>query len=440
MIRLILRVSNRRGGLGESNLLRLYHAFLMSHINYVAAALDWSRTQETKVDTLMRKSIKRVLGIPITASTERLMQLGVHNTLAEVVEAQNVAQAQRLLTTRAGRHILQAIGYNVTDFIEHNVTLSPRVRDTFSVAPLPRNVHPQHNVGRRTARARALLRSVSDCATRAVFVDVAQYGNSNQFVAVTVDPSGNLLNSASVKTLSATVAEQVAIALAMKDPQRPNIYTDSRSAARAFSSGTVSREAATILGSQGAVGFHTVTWFPAHMGDDVHPDIPNANELANDCARGFTSRGSSDRQAAGRVGEYRDPLLTFHEIISHYHLSRRIFPLPHAKLTHPQSAALRMLQTGSFPSRSRFSLFLPGVEPNCPNCNEACCSLIHMLWQCPALRDAEDFKTKQDWERALKSEDLQVQQRAVQRACERAESLGLPPPAQVRPATATGGP
>ncbi|XP_077536209.1 uncharacterized protein LOC144148568 [Haemaphysalis longicornis] len=58
-IRLMMRVSKRRGGLSECNLLRLYNAFLMSHINYVARALDWSRKEENKVNTFMRKSIKK---------------------------------------------------------------------------------------------------------------------------------------------------------------------------------------------------------------------------------------------------------------------------------------------------------------------------------------------------------------------------------------------
>ncbi|XP_037529145.1 uncharacterized protein LOC119406469 [Rhipicephalus sanguineus] len=61
---------------------------------------------------------------------------------------------------------------------------------------------------------------------------------------------------------------------------------DSRSAARAFASGSISREAAAILGCEGAVGFHTITWFPAHMGANVHPNVPNANEFAHDRARG----------------------------------------------------------------------------------------------------------------------------------------------------------
>lgn len=94
--RLIMRVSNKKGGLGEDNQLRAHHAFLMSHIKYVVSALQWTKTERDKLDTLMRKSVKEVLGIPVTASTDRLMQLGVHNTTLELIEAQQAAQITRL--------------------------------------------------------------------------------------------------------------------------------------------------------------------------------------------------------------------------------------------------------------------------------------------------------------------------------------------------------
>ncbi|XP_037577052.1 uncharacterized protein LOC119459315 [Dermacentor silvarum] len=111
MIRLITRVSNSRGGIREDNLLKLFHAFLMSHITYVAAMHCWQNHEKTKLNLLIRKSIKRVLGILMNASTERLMQLGVHNTLEEI-EAQHTAQTARLSSSAAGREILALLGCN----------------------------------------------------------------------------------------------------------------------------------------------------------------------------------------------------------------------------------------------------------------------------------------------------------------------------------------
>lgn len=436
MLRLISRVSNRKGGLGEDNLLRIYHAFLMSHIIYVASALDWTKTERNKIDTLMRKSIKRVLGLPVTTSTEKLMQLGMHNTFSEVTEAQKTAQIVRLSTSKAGRRLLDSVNLAPTLINDHEESLSETIRESFAVSPFPRNVHPHYNIGRRKARARAILKTVADSPSLAAFVDAAQIGQTSNFVSAVVDTNGALINAASVRQVSIDVAEQVAIALAMGDPTRPNIYTDSRAAIRAFASGSVSREAAAILRNRVVTGFHSITWFPAHMGPNILRNLPNPNELAHNRARDLTRRGGIEAFGGPDEIKHSDPLLTFHEIVSHYQLERRSFPLPHPKLNRSQSSTFRMLQTGSFPSRGFLSRIAPNIEPHCPDCGVHFCTLAHMLWQCPALRNAP-FNKEADWDNALKSGVLSVQLQAVQRACERAEDHGLPAPTWTRPATTT---
>ncbi|KAG0434423.1 hypothetical protein HPB47_019118 [Ixodes persulcatus] len=227
IIRLINRVSNRRGGLREDNLLRLFLAFLMSHITYVAAMHCWHGHEKKKLDTLIRKSIKRVLGISMQASTERLMQLGVHNTLEEIIEAQETAQVARLSSSPAGRKILAVLGLNPTLVAERQHQLFDAQRTRIQTSPFLRNVHPQHNVGRPRARAAALLRHVRDEPPSACFVDAAQYGRSARFAAVAIDHKGSILDSASFKDSTPSRAEQAAIALALLDDSRSHIYTDS---------------------------------------------------------------------------------------------------------------------------------------------------------------------------------------------------------------------
>lgn len=105
-----MRISNKKGGIGEDILIRAHHAFLMSHVIYIVAALNWTKTEKDKLDTLMRKSVKKLLGVPITASTKKLMKLGVHNTTSELIEAQRSAQIIRLSNSKAGRRLLDAAG------------------------------------------------------------------------------------------------------------------------------------------------------------------------------------------------------------------------------------------------------------------------------------------------------------------------------------------
>lgn len=435
MVRLITRVSNSRGGLREENLLRLYHAFLMSHITYVAAAHRWHGYEKAKLEALMRKSIKKVLGIPMCASTEKLMQLGVHNTLDEVVEAQQTAQVARLSSSPAGRRVLEALGCNPTAIRERRCALDAQTREAITILPFPRNVHPQHNVGRRRARAAALLKSVAGDPHSAAFVDAAQYGSSDRFVATVVDYRGNVLNAASVRGSSPALAEQVAVALALQDGSRPDVYTDSRAAVRAFASGSVSMGAASLLCGR-SVNPHVITWFPAHMGPRVSPVVPNANELAHARARELTHRAGETPLAGAEAGLHKDSLHTFNEITQHYKLSRRVYPPPHTKLSRPQGSTLRMLQTRSYPSLARISRYADSFEPDCPDCGDSFCNLEHMLWRCPSLRNQSHLTTMEEWEAALKSTDLATQLRAVQRACSAAVRHGLPVPTWELPAAA----
>lgn len=436
MLRLIQRVSGRRRGLGEANLLRIYHAFLMSHINYVASAHNWTKVEKTKLNTLMRKSIKQVLGLPQNTSTSRLDQLGMHNGIDEVIEAQTTAQVIRLSSSKAGRRLLSEAGMSPHPCLERAVTLPRVVRATYMVTPFPRNVHPQHNEGRRLARARAILNRTAANRNSTAFVDAAQYGNSSSFALAVVDGDGALRSAASVRLSTSAIAEQVAIALAMTDPSLTNVFTDSRAAIRAYETGNIAPEAARILQTRKYTGSHYLSWFPAHMGKDVHPQQPNLNEMAHDRARELTRR--DDQSATEELGpdvQFNDPLLTFHEITSHYRHNRSRYPLPHSKLERAQEVAFRMLQTRSYPSRGRLSHYNSDINSQCPDCTEVYCSLAHMLWQCPALPQGP-LTSESDWEEALRSPNLRNQLKAVQRAQELAERHHVPAPTRASPTVA----
>lgn len=163
----------------------------------------------------------------------------MHNDIDEVIEAQVTAQVVRLSSTRAGKRILDEAGMAPRMLAEREITLSREVRETFVVSPFPRNMHPQYNVGRRKARAQAILQNAAVNRESTVFVDAAQYGKSSTFALAVIDGNGELRSSASVRLATSAVAEQVAIALAMTDRSRTNVFTDSRAAIKAFESGNL---------------------------------------------------------------------------------------------------------------------------------------------------------------------------------------------------------
>ncbi|XP_077544116.1 uncharacterized protein LOC144156149 [Haemaphysalis longicornis] len=144
-VRLIQHVSSKQAGMREEGLARLVQSFTVSHIAYTAAYHMWSQTDKNKIDTMIRSLYKRALGLKESTNTERLMQLGVHNTVGELVEALLAAQRERL----AG----------------------PRRAGPYS-RPW---VHPEPNRERRRPGAKCLIKQYSgDPRTR--YVDAADYG------------------------------------------------------------------------------------------------------------------------------------------------------------------------------------------------------------------------------------------------------------------------
>ncbi|KAL3197566.1 hypothetical protein MRX96_044886 [Rhipicephalus microplus] len=107
------------------------------------------------------------------------------------------------------------------------------------VYPLPKNMGPGESEGRRAARARALLLQHQN-DEGAVYVDVAKVKNKDAYVAAAVAATtGKIVTSCSVRTRSASQAEEMAIALAARSPGVRTILSDSKTAIRSFSRGAI---------------------------------------------------------------------------------------------------------------------------------------------------------------------------------------------------------
>ncbi|KAL1433364.1 hypothetical protein MTO96_012659 [Rhipicephalus appendiculatus] len=66
------------------------------------------------------------------------------------------------------------------------------------------SMRPEHNT-RRLARARTVLRQVSNEERGVAFVDAAFHANRKGFVAVVVDGAGRVVNSATVRMKEPTI-------------------------------------------------------------------------------------------------------------------------------------------------------------------------------------------------------------------------------------------
>ncbi|CAN7998246.1 unnamed protein product [Ixodes hexagonus] len=378
--------------------IRLVQAYAISRITYVAPYLKWLASERNKIECMTRKAFKRAVGVPVNASTDRFLELGLHNTLGELIEAHDVAQYERLSRSKVGRRILESLGITYHTQCGEKTAVPTPVRDRLLVPPLPKNMHPTHHIGRRNRRASDLHKRFGN-SDEAVYVDAARYGERRRAHAIAVvNRTGNCIACATVRTGHTEAAEEAAIALALvAAPDAGVIISDSQAAVRGFARGRVSREVVRILQTRYGDGGVLLLLIPAHAG------VPLAgNEAAHAAARGLTRRAATESMAASAPesgamatagedvtseeqqlqpeGSWGDRLTTFRDLTQHYRLSRRKYPPPHNKLNRTEAVIWRLLQTHNYPSRATLRHCYPSLYPTdaCKTCGNRA-TLRHAL-------------------------------------------------------------
>ncbi|KAH9380391.1 hypothetical protein HPB48_017614 [Haemaphysalis longicornis] len=371
ILAMLRRVTTRNRGLKEDDALRLVQAFIISRITYSAPYLNLNKTQKTTLDTIIRKATKQALGLPIYSSTQRLQAMGVHNTVDELIEAHLSSQRLRLSQTIPGRAVLDKIGWR-KEQATIKTTIPTEWTRTLKTKPLPRNMAPGKDDGRRQARAKAVSQQLQQ-ENGVLYVDASLVKGSNR-AAVVVTDAERLINSAAVKTKEPTTAEEVAIALALVQPGVGVVVTDSKRAYSGFRKGVISSEAATILSKKRAPGRAIeLTWVPAHT-------KVAGNVIADYHARAMTLR-------AGQDTDTPTPALTYKEITNEYKDERRTLPEPHRTLSREQQTILRRIQAGSLAHPVLLHTFYPEHEGDrCPFCKTNSGTLAHILAECTKLK------------------------------------------------------
>ncbi|XP_077557974.1 uncharacterized protein LOC144173402 [Haemaphysalis longicornis] len=417
-IRLIHRVSTRRAGMREDSLVRLVQSFVISHIAYVAAYLNWHVTDRTKINTLIRRAYKTALGLTETTSTARLLQLGVHNTLEEIAEAQLTAQMERLSATKTGRSILASLGYNPRAPSRQPCEISEEARAHIHVDPIPKNVHPEYNQERRQARAKALTKQHAQ-DPHARYVDASEYEREGFAAVVVAAATGTKTTAASVRCTDATDAEEVAIALAISEAECRTVLSDSRNAVRNFAKGRVCAPAAAIIGKlklQDRGSTIRIKWFPAHAGECT--SSPNHNETAHSAARALTLRSPESDRSVWWF-ETKDRMTSYSEVTKCYRLARRTMPPPHPALSREEAVILRQIQTGSLPAPAVLHVLHPELYPSgmCSVCAVGLADQWHIMWDCARFPTEATSRTyPPELQSAVQSTDKDTQLWAVQQA------------------------
>ncbi|KAM7291914.1 uncharacterized protein ISCGN_025212 [Ixodes scapularis] len=419
--RLLKRVSNKHRGMRESNLLRLVQAFICSRITYSAPYLRLTRAESERLEASLRKAYKTVLGLPMSTATHKLMALGISNTVNELIEATLTAQYERLSLTHAGRAVLQQVGISPTRAAPSYADLAPEYRQSFRIPPIPKRMHPEHHAERRADRARQLEKRFSG-RPDVTYTDACYHHPKPAMVAVALAPHRSWHTACSIRNAeTVTVAEEVAIALALTDPITEVVISDSQQAIRNYDAGRISRHALHILFSAPPSSSSCLLiWAPAH-------ESLRGNAEAHTLARELSCRA----ERVTRLPAFPDTnrsrafmLTTETDILQYYRLGRCTYPPAHRDLTRREAVQWRKLQTGSFPHPLLYNRIFPQqIAPRCKHCS-APGTLIHMVWTCTHY-NADNLNTPETWEPLLRTSEPEDQRRLIQRAVEAATSQGI---------------
>lgn len=422
---LIQRVCSRRHGLKEADTCRILQAMLTSRITYGAPYLALKPQETAKIDTLIRKAYKSALGLPAYTSTDRLLQLGLHNTLSELIEAHTTSQLHRLQITATGRHLLGRLGHPTAPTPETFCNLSTQAQAVIHVLPIPKHMHPVFNAGRRQHRARLLLKKYG-ANPDVYYTDAAPYRTYPAHAIAAISSTNAITASATIPTTSIDTAEEAAIALAITNAPSSDItvLTDSQSACRRYATGRITRISSNILARRPALPTTRIVWIPGHT------SLPG-NEVAHATARALTYRAFPEE--TNEVPAHDDLTLhplppTYSDILAHYRNSRRLYPPPHPSLSTTDARIWRRLQTQTYHNHTCLHFVSPTLYAfNCPSCNTPN-TTMHLVWTCPSNPPLPTPFTHspEHWERVLRCSQLEEQEALILRAKAAATARGLP--------------
>ncbi|KAH8028967.1 hypothetical protein HPB51_021669 [Rhipicephalus microplus] len=148
---LISRIAIHPHGMREHDLRRLVQAFVLSRFVYSPAYLFLSRTEKDKVNCLICQAYRSARFLPRSTSTDRLLSMGVHNSLSELTKAHLTAQLVRLSHTRPGRALLSNLKLSPLLPLPISLPIPSHVSTLQAINSLTKNMHPEHHPSRNAA-------------------------------------------------------------------------------------------------------------------------------------------------------------------------------------------------------------------------------------------------------------------------------------------------
>ncbi|KAG0415219.1 hypothetical protein HPB47_007618 [Ixodes persulcatus] len=325
------RVSTSSRGLKERSIMRLCDALLISRLRYHLPYTKLTQRQKMKLDALIRKGTKLAPGLPITTSAHRLLDMGYHNTVDELVAVH-----------KRRRHILTQMGHNVPSSPPPKEAALPTTTHSHLIkeAPLPQHMHPMLNLARRAQHA-----STTDTGT-AIAVTRHHFSKIHTAVFPPMNPC--------LAELHAIAAAITYTSAGSFTSSIPNIFTDSMATCRRLIHNSLPVAIAEQI-ERDLLSPVEVVWIPGHRGTP-------GNEKAHLPARETLHRAPDIPRSA------------------------QTFPVAFPSLESYRQARniLRNAQSNTLPTPAGIHLLrglLPEDPPPCIHCGDRP-NTHHILWFC----------------------------------------------------------
>lgn len=103
---MIRRFTGRNRDMKEKGTAQLIQDFVISRLKYVSPYIGLTKFHIETLNRLIRKAlIKQALGLRMSTLTTKLLHVGLHNTIEDLIEGHPVSQ-RRLTRTHAGCFVL----------------------------------------------------------------------------------------------------------------------------------------------------------------------------------------------------------------------------------------------------------------------------------------------------------------------------------------------